>query len=110
MKNTPSLPRRRFLTTLVAGAAAIPLLRIGAASAQDMPHLSPNDPQAKTFGYVEDANKVKPSEESVYKKGSHCAVCQLYQGDRKAAWGPCAIFPGKLVKTTGWCRSFVPAT
>ncbi|MDE2149134.1 MAG: high-potential iron-sulfur protein [Gammaproteobacteria bacterium] len=110
MKVTPSLPRRRFLTTLVAGAAAIPLMRIGAASAGDLPHLSPSDAQAKTFGYVDEASTIDQTKETAYKAGSRCASCQLYQGDRKAAWGPCAIFPGKAVKTTGWCRSYVPVS
>lgn len=108
MSEKTSLPRRRFLTTLIAGAAAVPLLRFGTAHAADLPHLSPSDPQAKNFGYVEDASKIDPKKEPTFKKGSHCGNCQLYQGDRKAAYGPCAIFPGKAVKTTGWCRSYVP--
>lgn len=107
MDSKTSLPRRRFLAGLAAGAAAIPLMRLNIAHA-DAPHLSPSDPQASALNYVEDASKVDASKAPSYKKGDRCDTCALYQGDRKAAWGPCAVFPGHDVAAAGWCSSFAP--
>ena len=39
-------------------------------------------------------------------EGQNCAGCNLYQGGTAAA-GPCAIFGGKDVQATGWCKSWV---
>ena len=102
-----SLPRRRFLAGLAAGAAAIPLMRLNTARA-DQPHLSPTDPQASALHYTEDASKVDASKEASYKKGDKCDNCALYQGDRSAKWGPCAVFPGHDVAAAGWCTSYAP--
>lgn len=97
--------RRRFLGGVVATAALIPLASLAVAEAADLPHLSPGAPTAKALDYVEDATT---SKSATYKKGHECANCALYQGDRKAAWGPCAVFPGKDVDAKGWCTSYVP--
>lgn len=97
--------RRRFLGGVAASAVLIPLAGMRFANAAGMPHLSPSDPTAKALDYVEDATK---SKNAAYKAGHECANCALYQGDRKAAWGPCAVFPGKDVATKGWCTSYVP--
>jgi len=104
----PAQPaRRKFLNTVALSAVVVPLAGMGmmrGANAAGLPHLKPSDPTAKALSYVEDATA---SKSPTYKKGDACDVCALYQGDRKAAWGPCAVFPGKDVDAKGWCTSFV---
>lgn len=101
--------RRQFLATVAAGAAVLPLSRlvVGDAQAADLPHVTMDDPTAKAVGYVEDAGKIDAKKETMFKAGSHCAVCALYSG-AATGYGPCAIFPGKAVSAKGWCRSFTP--
>lgn len=99
--------RRRLLSSLAMAAAALPLLRVGTAQAASLPHLTLDDPTAKALHYTENASQLDPKTQPAYKPGADCANCQLYQGDRKAAWGPCAVFPGKDVKASGWCSSHV---
>ncbi|MDH3761226.1 MAG: high-potential iron-sulfur protein [Gammaproteobacteria bacterium] len=92
--------RRTFLYALGTGVIAIPLstlTREGIASAADAPKLDLEDPTAKALEYVHespDATKL-------------CVGCQLYTGAAGDEWGPCAIFPGKLVNARGWCKSWV---
>lgn len=102
-----STSRRRFLANMAAAGALVPLMRMGTAGAADLPHLSPSDAAAKTLHYYEDASSIDPSKEPMFKKGSHCAVCVLFQGG-SADWGPCGVFPGKAVHRKGWCQSFAP--
>ncbi len=99
--------RRHFLSIAVKSAVLIPMAGMGMARmavAADLPHLSPSDPTAKALSYVEVASE---SKSSAYKAGDACDNCALYQGDRKADWGPCAVFPGKDVSAKGWCTSYV---
>lgn len=101
------MQRRRFLTTLACGAAAIPLAQLlaGQARAADLPHVTADDATAKAVGYVPDASKLDAKKEPTFKAGSACGGCALYQGG-KEAFGGCALFPGKAVAAKGWCRSF----
>jgi hypothetical protein len=102
--------RREFLR-LTVGAAAIPvaatLLRSEVAQAQDLPHLTEDDPTAKALGYVHDATKAANPR---YQAGQTCLNCQQLQGEEGQEWRPCAIFPGKLVATAGWCSVWVQKT
>ncbi|WP_449357869.1 high-potential iron-sulfur protein [Alishewanella longhuensis] len=41
------------------------------------------------------------------KKAKKCANCNLIQGEDGQEWRPCAIFPGKLVASEGWCAAWV---
>ena len=100
--------RRRFLVGVASGAAVLPLLYLSRAQAGDLPHLESSDSTAQALGYVEDHAKIDSAKEAAYVKGSHCGGCALYQGEAKSEWGPCAVFPGKDVKASGWCRSFAP--
>ena len=91
--------RRQFMRTAGAGAMAVSLaglVRIPAASAQDMPKLSLDDPSAKALGYVEKSTT----------DGQLCNNCNFWQGG-DAAWGGCPLFPGKSVAAEGWCKSWV---
>lgn len=106
------LTRRRVLQAAAGSTVAIPLsalLGSGLARAQnlELPKLALDDPMAKSLAYIEDASSVDASAQPAYKEGSTCANCQLYTGDSESEWGPCSIFPGKLVKAKGWCRTWV---
>jgi hypothetical protein len=100
--------RRRFLRAGVAAVVAVPFARLAlgeSASAEDLPKLSEDDPQAKALQYKHDASQVDSDERG---EGDICANCQLYEGSADAEWGKCSIFPGKLVNAQGWCTAWVP--
>lgn len=101
--------RRRQFIQLSAVAAAGCFIRPGTeARAQDMPKLSPDDPQAKSLRYVEDAGTVDAGSRPNPAEVQNCANCALIQGEDGEAWRPCQIFPGKLVAANGWCSVWAP--
>lgn len=106
MSHPASIDRRRFLSRIALGAAALPLLRLAPAQAADLPHLSPDDPTAKALGYTNDASKIDPKKETAFKAGSHCATCALYTAPTSGDWGACGAFAGKAVNQGGWCRAY----
>jgi len=101
--------RRRFLQVAVAvpaGAALLNAAVLGTASAQAaMPKLALDDPSAKALLYTDNAAKVdkKNPLAARFAPGQHCGNCSQIQGKEGDAYRPCAIFPGKLVATNGWC-------
>ncbi len=100
--------RRRFLKLATAGVAAAPfggMLVMRRARAQDK--LKPDDELAQQLGYTEDASKVDVNEWPDYMAGHDCANCQLFHGDKGAAWGPCDTFGGQLVSAKGWCQAWL---
>jgi hypothetical protein len=103
----PSKTRREILK-LTVSAAAVPacaaLLRVKPAMAQDLPHLTTDDPTAMALAYVEDATT---STHPRYMAGQTCAGCAQIQGEAGADWRPCALFPGKVVSSHGWCNVWV---
>ena len=102
--------RRRLLADFSVGAAALPLLSwVPLAHAQDLPHLSPDDPAAKTLAYTETANTIDAKSEMMFKSGSHCANCTFFHtAEAKGDYAPCTIFPGRVVNKDGWCRAWAP--
>jgi hypothetical protein len=58
--------------------------------------LDPNDPAAKALQYV--TQSTKPDQK--------CGTCNQFQGKAGDAQGPCTIFTGKTVVSTGWCMSW----
>ena len=90
-----TVKRRDFIkmTGLAAGASLIPVYQV---RADEMAHLSEDDPQAKALGYVVQSTL----------EGSHCANCAQAKGE--GDWLGCNIFPGKQVKATGWCKVWTP--
>lgn len=96
MKN---ITRRKLLGATAAAIVSAPLLNLisRSADAADTPRVDPNDAQAKVLSYVHESPK----------PDSMCTNCQLYTGQADAAWGPCAIFPGKQVAGAGWCSAWV---
>jgi hypothetical protein len=95
--------RRRLLGRLAVGLSLVPLSAAGARSARgaDLPLLSESDPAAKAVDYVEDAKRAKNAQ-----PGALCSNCSIYSGADSAAQGACTLFPGKLVKAAGWCKSW----
>ena len=93
------ISRRKMLGMSAAALIVGPALALTSRSstAADLPHVDPQDAQAKALAYTEQS--AKPD--------NHCKNCQLYTGDRSAEWGTCAIFPGKLVSASGWCSAWV---
>lgn len=77
-------------------------------AAGNMPRLEESDPQAKSLAYVHDATTVDASKYPQYSEGNVCENCALYTGEAGAEWGPCSIFPGKLVNAQGWCSVYAP--
>ena len=92
MKKT-SISRR----TLLKGLATIPVVAaVGYAATASAEAVSTDDPVAQSLAYTPNSTT----------EGQSCAGCNLYQGGTAAA-GPCAIFGGKDVQATGWCKSWV---
>jgi len=95
--------RRRFIE--LAPAAGMGLLW-GAPAGAQYPRLDENDPKALAIGYVADAARVDSRKYPKYVPGEDCTSCQFYLAKPGEAWGPCTIFPRKLVAAKGWCDAF----
>lgn len=106
-----STDRRRFIRLVASSMAAVPagavLLSVRSLSAQEIPKLPEDDPAAFALGYVHDASDVDVSKYPRYESGQICANCQQWQGEADADWAPCAIFPGKRVRSAGWCSVWI---
>ena len=102
------IPRRDVLKGALIGVAVVPVTAIlGRAEAAAGP-VDPNEPQAKSLGYVKDAGKVDAKANPNFKPGQHCANClQVPKGKETGAQVPCNIFAGRLVEANGWCKVFV---
>ena len=94
-----NITRRALMKGGLVGSALIPVagLFINVAARGASQALDPNDPAAKTLGYVTQSTKPDAS----------CAGCSQFQGKAGDATGPCTIFAGKTVASTGWCMSWV---
>ena len=103
-KKTVANPdRRRFFAAAggTFGAAVLASALPRLALADDLPHLTTDDPTAKALNYTEDASKAGPP----HQAGQTCANCNFFQGGT-AAYGPCQLFPGKAVNIKGWCSGY----
>ena len=100
--------RRRFLRSVIVMGAAVPLSALASsrkATAQETPRLEESDPKAMALFYVHDASKATGTARG---EGNRvCGTCRLYTGKADAEWGPCILFPGKVVSAKGWCSSWV---
>lgn len=110
MSDNKRISRRGFLGKSAVAIATVAVGRqaIGTAAAADMPMVDPTSAQAQGLGYVEDATTVDKSKYARYQDGQKCANCQLYGGGPDSEAGSCGIFPGKRVKSTGWCNVYAP--
>lgn len=105
--NTLKKTRRELLKKLGVVLTSIPALSLLGVSqslkAGDLPHVSEDDATAKSLKYVHDATKA--SERS--NAEAICKNCTLYSGSIDSEWGPCSIFPSKVVNASGWCTAWV---
>ena len=103
-----SFPRRTLLKGALLGVAAVPVTAIlGRANAASGP-VDPNEPQAKSLGYVTDATKVDPKANPNFKPGQMCANClQAPAGKESGGMVPSNIFAGRPVSAKGWCKVYV---
>jgi hypothetical protein len=99
--------RRRLLKNIALGMTLMPIAGapLTAARAAEAPLVAADDPTAKALKYVSEASKSVDA-----KPGITCANCKLYQGATGSAQGGCLLFPGKSVKSTGWCISWAAQT
>jgi hypothetical protein len=82
--------------SILKGLMGIPVIAVaGFQTSAQAAMVDVNDPTAKALKYTETSAVA----------GSSCSNCALFSGGT-AASGPCAIFPGKEVKATGWCASY----
>lgn len=108
MSDKPANWSRRSI--LRKGAAVVTAVFLGRlvigepATAQDLPRLSEDDPQAKSLNYTHDASSVTSD---ARKKDAICGNCTHFQINPDSEWGPCAIFPGNRVNRNGWCSNWV---
>lgn len=102
------IARRKFIQ-LSAVAAAGCLIQPGReARAQDLPHLTVDDPMANAMKYTHDSSSVDPATRANPAADQTCANCALLQGNDGDEWRPCQIFPGKAVNVKGWCSVWAP--
>ncbi|MGI5309637.1 high-potential iron-sulfur protein [Rheinheimera sp. WS51] len=87
--------RRRFLKLSAGGLVGLSVggISLKAFAAEQ---LSLDNAQAKAMQYTHESEK----------EGAHCSNCALIQGAEGEEWRPCAIFPGKLVHSNGWCAAW----
>ncbi len=102
-----TVSRRLLLKSLSLATAAAALGSRPAHSAQP-PRLNVKDPTAVQLGYVENAAQVDVKKYPDYAAGSTCENCLQLQGTAGNNYRPCALFPGKLVSVSGWCKSWTP--
>ena len=94
------LPRRVFLMTVAATAAAL------ASVAQAQAIVDEKDVQATALGYVADATRADAKKYPKFAAGQTCASCALYQGKAADKAGGCPLFAGKQVASSGWCSAW----
>jgi hypothetical protein len=114
--------RRGFFKTVAAiGGLALlaPLSKVQAEEGRkkadgDLPLVEPGKDMAATVNYQHKGADVKDAKLKVDRQGTSfdkqsCSNCMLYakKGMKDGAEvGACTIFPGKVVKGSGWCTSW----
>jgi hypothetical protein len=81
------------------------------SSEQELDYISEDNQMAQSLGYKENASAVDSSVR--VDKGDtpgseqYCLNCQFYvEKEGVEGGGGCQLFPGKLVKAKGWCKSW----
>ena len=81
------------------------------AMTEEMQRLDEDSQTAQALGYRHDASQVDteqfPSRGDADSANELCKNCSQYQASPDQQWGPCTIFPGKLVNADGWCSAYV---
>ena len=102
-----TIARRSLLKGALLGAAAVPVVAMLGRAEAAAGRVDPNEPQAKSLGYVEDATKVDAKANPNYKAGQQCANCLQSKPNGSAPYIPCNIFAGRDVAAKGWCKVYV---
>jgi hypothetical protein len=99
----PLDPHRRQFCGLAGGLVGAALIATlpRVTRADELPHLTLDDPTAKALNYVEDASKAG----APHQPGQLCANCNFFHGGA-TGYGPCELFPGKAVNAKGWCNGY----
>ena len=95
--------RRHFIAGL--GLASIATLFSREVLADAVP-VSEADPTAVALGYKADGSKVDLAKFPRYASAQKCMNCALYQGKAGDKAGPCSMFGGRMVASTGWCNAW----
>ncbi len=109
-----SKPTKLTRRHLVMGSLMIPLVNITRPVFAQAPKLDESDPTAMALGYyhdVADIDATRFPRRSTEPGGENqfCDNCILYTGPvGEDEWGPCALFPGKVVAAKGWCNVWAP--
>lgn len=92
------IKRRKFVTMMGASATIIPVSALVASlPSHAADAVDPESAQAKALQYT-----------SVSEKEDKCGNCTLYTGAAGDETGPCPLFPGSVVMSSGWCSAWVP--
>jgi hypothetical protein len=102
-----TIARRSLLKGALLGAAVVPVTALLGRAEAAAGRVDPNEPQAKSLGYVEDAAKVDAKANPNFKPGQACANCLQSHGKAGDAFVPCNIFAQREVSAKGWCKVFV---
>jgi hypothetical protein len=102
------IARRKFITLSAATAAGFFIQDSRKAAAQDLPHITEDDPAGQAYAYTHDASSVDAASRPNPAENQTCANCALVQGADGDAWRPCQILPGKAVNAKGWCKVWSP--
>lgn len=100
-----NISRRQFITISLAGAAAGSLGHKFVSAEQIK--LSDSDPMAVALAYVEDAKNVDTANNPTFKPGNDCSNCAQFKNPGADGLGSCALFPGKGVPASAWCKAWV---
>lgn len=78
----------------------------GTSTPADLPRVSEAEPLAVALGYRHDATQIDRAKYPRFEVGQVCRNCIQWKGGDADEWGPCGIFPGKLVNANGWCSTY----
>lgn len=99
--------RRDFIGRVVVGAIGIATVPVVSAE-EKKPHLTEDDPYAKSMGFVTDTTRANSKRYKKHSVDQSCSNCQLYKGEPGSEEGPCSFFGKRIVPSTGWCRNYKP--
>ncbi|MBK1629968.1 iron permease [Thiohalocapsa halophila] len=104
--------RRDAVKTMLGGLAAVPVMNLvatAAAYAQDLPAVTMDDPTAQALKYNPDAtaaDRAAAARPGLPPEEQFCSNCNFAQDYAEEGWLACTLFPGKKVKSEGWCTSW----
>lgn len=108
-KALAAMSRRRFISlsamslATLSSSYALVMQRTANAQQSGLEKLEETDSLAQAFNYHHNAEEVA---EGARGDNQYCYNCQFYQGQEGEEWGPCTIFPNKLVSANGWCSAW----